>query len=244
MKKYKIINTIMAIITILSLTGFIVLWIDGGYTEKVSNKLKAFSKKDEYSYLCIGNSITRHGKCEYWFGEWGMAASNLENDYVHVLDTLLGDNSSGKAINFSTWETLAHDRAQTLSLLDTYLNTSLDLVTIQLGENVVEKTTIESDFIDLIEYVKEKSPNSKIIIIGQFWANDIIENAKINASNKCDVTFISLAEIQTPEYQWTLGAEIYGDDGLTHTINHNGVAKHPNDLAMKYIANKIYNELK
>ena len=37
--------------------------------------------------LFVGNSITRHGPREDigWDGDWGMAASSLENDYLHIL---------------------------------------------------------------------------------------------------------------------------------------------------------------
>ena len=30
--------------------------------------------------LFIGNSITKHGICSYWPGEWGMAASDKKKD--------------------------------------------------------------------------------------------------------------------------------------------------------------------
>lgn len=48
--------------------------------------------------LFIGNSITKHGKCSYWPGEWGMAASSPENDYVHLLVNKL--RKSGQHVEY------------------------------------------------------------------------------------------------------------------------------------------------
>ena len=41
--------------------------------------------------LIVGNSITRHAPSAKlgWFGDWGMAASTKENDFVHVLEKML-----------------------------------------------------------------------------------------------------------------------------------------------------------
>ena len=41
-----------------------------------------------------------------------------------------------------------------------------------------------------------------------------------------------------------LGTTVYGNDGVAHEINHDGVAKHPGDDAMKYIAEEIYIRVK
>lgn len=37
---------------------------------------------------------------------------------------------------------------------------------------------------------------------------------------------------------------MYGDDGVKHEIDHDGVTKHPGDKAMKYIAEETNKEVK
>lgn len=62
--------------------------------------------KDSFNYLAIGNSITRHGINEYWWNENGMAATTLDNDYVHQFSSLLHKQISEPivlyAYNFAT----------------------------------------------------------------------------------------------------------------------------------------------
>lgn len=131
--------------------------------------------ENEYKTLCIGNSITNHAICDYWWGEWGMAASKRENDYVHQLAQNLGDEEykNTQSYNFYIWEAQAADRAETLTVLDSYLTDDLNLVVIQLGENVTDITTFESDFEELINYVKAKAPKAEIKVIGEFWGDGI-----------------------------------------------------------------------
>lgn len=38
--------------------------------------------------LVLGNSITLHGECSYWWGEWGMAASSRDKDFVHLVEKM------------------------------------------------------------------------------------------------------------------------------------------------------------
>lgn len=67
-----------------------------------------------------------------------------------------------------------------LSQLDGYLDDRINLVTIQLGENAVDLNTFESDFVELVGYVKERCPIAQIVIVGDFW--DYGERDEMKAS--------------------------------------------------------------
>lgn len=69
-------------------------FLNGNYTEKIKASIDELDNS-KYDYLVIGNSITSHPINEYWWGEWGMAASKKENDFVHILGNLI--NGSGGA---------------------------------------------------------------------------------------------------------------------------------------------------
>ena len=172
-----------------------------------------------------------------------MAATSPENDYYHIVVNHLKeekDDVSSNVYNFSIWETLYTDRAETLEVLDYYLGESLDLITVQLGENAQNLDTFESDFEYLINHIKEKCPSAEIIVIGDFWESENRDDMKKKAAEKCGVKYISLNEIKdNNEYQCGMGTEVYGEDGKAHIVEHSGVAAHPNDKAMKFIADKI-----
>lgn len=110
-----------------------------------------------------------------------MAASVPEKDYFHLVTEGIKEHERGVtayAYNFATWETLASDRAETLSLMDGYLSGELDMITIQLGENAKNLSTFESDFEYLISYIKDKAPNASLYVIGDFWSKEDRDDQK------------------------------------------------------------------
>ena len=199
------------------------------------------------NYLAIGNSITKHGICDYWWNEIGMAATKEENDYFHLVCSELTKeygNVNSFAYNFSIWETQSADRAETLAVLDPYLTEEIDLVTIQLGENATNLKTLETDFLYLLEYIQEKVPEAQMIVIGDFWEYKERDSLKEKAADSCGVPFIDLSEIKdNTEYECGIGTVVFDAEGKSHTVEHEGVAGHPNDKAMGYIAEKIINVL-
>ena len=204
-------------------------WLDGGF-----------------NYLAIGNSITIHPYADYWWDDdRGMAASTDDKDYVHLIGATLPDPSKVYAYNFYTWEVQSADRAETLSLLDGYLSDKLDLVTIQLSENASDLTTFETDYEELIQYIKVGAPNAQIIVIDDFWDSGDKSLMKKVASERENVDFVSLEEIKgKPKYQAGIGTVVYDKDGNEHTIEHDGVASHPGDKGMSYIAEVVENVIK
>ena len=89
--------------------------------------------------LFLGNSITRHGKAESlgWLGDWGMAASGAEKDYVHTLVRLLEEN--GKCVSYCVANLSEWERTRDMSLLSSRYAAAkafgADIVIVRLGEN-------------------------------------------------------------------------------------------------------------
>ncbi len=172
-----------------------------------------------------------------------MAASDLDHDYYHIVLRHLDhkhDKVHGEAVAFSQWEVQSHDRDETFSMLDPYLNEEIDLITIQLGENAEDLDTFESDYESFINHIKDICPKTRIIIIGDFWTNANRDELKIEAARNTNVEYVSLEGIKDNiDYYAGMGTTVYDDDGNPHRINHKGVATHPGDKGMEAIAERI-----
>ncbi len=203
-------------------------------------------------WVVLGNSITKHGITSYWWGDWGMAASQREKDFVHVLNSLLTQKEKNnvifKAFSIGHWEfdTKNYDKSN----FDSHFDGDEDLIIIRLGENVSNSEdvmdTYEDDFVSLIDYVKTKSPQAKIIITGNFWKNDKKDEKQRNAALKRNCSWVELSYLDIPENRCTLDTKVFGDDGKWHLISEGGeiapgVAIHPNDSGMEKIASAIFN---
>ena len=213
--------------------------------QKAADFDNSIFKEDTYNYLAIGNSITYHDAMSYWWNQGvGMAASDADHDYMHVLSSLLKDGGEevvSANMNFYDWEAQSYDRGETLSTLDSYLSPNLNLVTIQLGENVNDTSTLEKDYEDLINYVKKKVPEAQIVVIGEFWKDEEKDADKKQACESTGTTFVDLSSMwDDTSYQAGMGTTVYGADGEAHTIEHDGVASHPGDKGMQKIAELAY----
>lgn len=202
----------------------------------------------QFKYLAIGNSLTLHAKTSFWWNENGMAASDKNHDYFHlVVDYLNTNNGPVYAVptNFAAWEVQTHDRDETLMFLEPYLNKEIDLITIQVAENAHDISTFEKDFISLINFVKDKCPKARVLVVGDFWKYSNRDEQKERACKKAGAEYVSLHGIKdNKEYFCGIGTRVLGDDGKEHIVEHDGVAAHPGDKGMKAIAERIIEQLK
>ena len=191
----------------------------------------------------LGNSITRHPITSFWWGDWGMAATIRENDYVHRFLAMLqlrNPTAISGAFHISAWETnyVTFDK----TTLDPYL-VGRDLVVLRLGENVTYYADFQNQYKILVQYIQSKVPNATIILGGQFWTNAQKETAMQNVAVELGLPFVSVKHLDSATYKQTMGAMVYGDDLAWHAIDNGGVAIHPNDLGMLEIAKSLFSAI-
>ena len=167
-----------------------------------------------YDYLAIGNSITMHPRQSYWPDAMGMGATLPQNDYYHLVSASLAAACA------------AQGRA------------------IQLGENAIpDPNGFAADFPALIQYIRTKAPNAKIVLIGNFWNNAVEETVKRQCAQAYGLSYADLSAVSVDPYittlssPYTFGNELaYDANGVGHHCSKDAVAQHPNNKGMQYIA--------
>lgn len=195
------------------------------------------------SILHLGNSIAKHPVLSYWWGSWGMAASEKSKDYVNrFLSKMqnLKPTATTDVLNIAGWE--SNPSTWDKSQLDSYL-LGKDLICIRLGENATYSGTFKAEFASLISYIKTKNTTAKILIGGVFWADNNKDTAMTQVAAENNMTFVKLSHLDSPSNRSYMGAQVKGDDGQWHTVNNTGVAAHPSDAGMDAIANELFNAL-
>ncbi len=188
----------------------------------------------------LGNSITRHGKAENigWHGDWGMAASVKENDYVHRLISLI-ENENKKVsyciANLSEWE---RTRDETL-LKKRYAkikNFNAEIVIVRLGENARLAQNYEAFKSCYKHMVKFFAGNAAVVLTDLFWEYEPFDNFAKSYAEEEGYKFVQLHDLGNVQEMKAVGK-----------FAHEGVAAHPGDKGMAEIADRIYevlNEIK
>ena len=186
--------------------------------------------------LFVGNSITWHSPSADcgWSGDWGMAATGEENDYVHRVAALVQSVSSAPAVcicQAAAWERAYKTGSETYPLYREARDFEADIIVMRVIENCptedFDPAAYKAALDGLLNWLN-KSGRAKVLLTTGFWphvGNPAIEEYAAEKALPC-VTLDDLG--QQPAMR---------ADGL---FAHEGVAAHPGDLGMQTIAQRIF----
>ncbi len=189
--------------------------------------------------LFLGNSITRHmPKPEIgWVHDWGMAASSLENDYVHVMLKELTQKYGSVdycICSLSKWEREYWNN----DILEEYKAAKefdADVVIVRIAENVwgvrdkLEEIPLAPYWENMIHFFSPQ--HAKILVTDDFWSWKTIDDPIHEVAKRNGYKLIKLGDIGAKDENKALGC-----------FKHEGVAIHPNDKGMYEIAMRILKE--
>lgn len=190
--------------------------------------------------LILGNSITFHGAKPSvgWTGNWGMAASSAEKDYVHILqakmkaiqpDVKLKSGNIAADFERQFWKYNPDD-------FKDYKAFDPDLIILVIGENIDDAMAVKEGLGTYLgQFVKELSgrSNVKVCLVGSFWPNKNIDNIMKMTAGRNNWSYVDLQGL-------------YKERNKNTAINqyqNRGVGMHPSDQGMESIAERIWNSL-
>ena len=198
-----------------------------------------FEDRGGKKILFLGNSITKHAPSPAigWHGNWGMAASSVDKDYVHRTMAKVWEvapDTSFMVTQIALWEREYWNENLMEEKFQPTIDFKADIIIMRAVENVREIEhegyTFEKGYKALLDKVAKK--DAKIVLTNSFWQqkekNDIIENIAKERNYK-------FADVCIGAY------DRYTAKGL---FEHSGVAAHPGDEGMEEIAIRIFNEIK
>lgn len=187
--------------------------------------------------LFLGNSITYHApKPEIgWHGNYGMATSSRENDYVHKLCDMLcarGVEVDKCIVNVADWERAYRNGEEILEsgIYQNAVDFDADIAIIRLIENCPKDNWDNEIFKNrLSEFMKyfNRQNRAKVIVTSAFWPHKCSESLYEFACEN-GLQFVEITDLGAKDEMLALGK-----------FEHSGVAMHPGDLGMETIAKRL-----
>jgi hypothetical protein len=210
------------------------LWGRTRYKDVVSPITKVNYSVYYERVLIVGNSIMRHEPLpeKAWHGNWGMAASVPENDFVHLLTTKL--KKLNPNVEIRLMEAVDFERnyqKYDFSKLTKEAAFSPTLLIMRIAENSNLNTlsAYENRYDQLIQRLTAQSDHCKVICTTSFWPST--EEASWPIRSVARNKGYCLADLYDLSQDKTLAAYSFFEDF--------GVGSHPSDKGMKAIADKI-----
>lgn len=195
--------------------------------------------------LFLGNSITLHGPAPKigWTGNWGMAATAQDKDYVHQLVGKIS-KATGQTPKVMIRNIADFERRPTEFNIGEALKDELafeaDVIILAIGENASSPTTDEARqqfaaaLKDLLAQLKQHGKPT-LFVRSQFWPDATKDKLLKAACQDAGGVFVDISR---------LGADPSNAARSERQIEHAGVAGHPGDKGMAAIADQLWLAIK
>jgi lysophospholipase L1-like esterase len=195
----------------------------------------SMSYADTPKVVYIGNSITNHGPSANigWNGNWGMAASSADKDYVHLVSK--GLNTT----NYKLGDGIHLEKEFANLDLSKYNNNrdfQPDIIVVRVGENATGVNTstrnaFKESVKKVVNHIRGNRSDVKVIVATTFWR----ESQYVQQNTALREASIELGA-KTVEL-----SDLHDKPGMTAAglFQDTGVASHPSDAGMSAIAQRI-----
>jgi lysophospholipase L1-like esterase len=191
--------------------------------------------------VVLGNSITAHGPAPAigWTGDWGMAASAADKDFVHLLAARLGKAAGGQvkfmARNIADFERGHADYDIAAGMKDE-LALKPDVVVVAIGENVPALASDEAkakyaEAFDRLLSTLEANSHPAIFVRSQFWADATKDEIMKRVAEAHGAAFIDAGPF---------GRDPANAARSERQFSNDAVAGHPGDRGMQALADALF----
>jgi len=187
--------------------------------------------------LILGNSIVCHSpKPDIgWYGDWGMAASAEDSDFVHLLIRDIHQNAPSADIKYKNIADFERNfDTYSLSNLDSLRNP--DMLILKISENVNDEKALNDDFSfyygRLVDYLDPYQKSIKIMVDG-FWGKKYVNKMIEDYALEKKYPFASIDDLSLDSTNKAIGL-----------FENAGVAAHPSDKGMRMIEQRIWEKIK
>lgn len=194
-------------------------------------------KGDIKSVLIFGNSIVQHGPAPQigWTGNWGMAASTRDSDFVHLLISEIRARDTSVTFDYANiggfeWKLDDYDYAR----VDTFATP--DMLILRFSENVNDSTAgngaLVRNYDKLIHKIDPDDRAVKVIVTG-LW-------------HRPNTHAILKQYAEQHGYIFVRNDDLLADSTNTASglFTNAGVAAHPSDKGMRRIKERIWEKIK
>lgn len=202
-------------------------------TEQVAHDahIRVYGDGGGLRVLFVGNSISLHAPAPQlgWQGDWGMAASCAENDYVHRALRIWQEKygkATGCVCQVSEWERdFMQDAPGYFAAARGF---APHITVVRIGDNIspqCDGILLRRQLGRAVRFLANGSP---VVATDSFWRSPPVDDAIRAAAQQNGWTFVPISDL--------------GDDPAMKAVGRfasEGVCLHPSDAGMAEIARRI-----